>query len=249
MAGFLRKLRKIATPKPLEPATVDCAGQQVDVVFRRNGSARRLILRLNTDGTAAVVTVPGGVSRAQALDFVMRSADWLGERLSKRGENIPLRPGSLVPLRGESHEIRHINLRRGTVTVDPLMKEILVPGEPPHVARRLTDFLKVAARHDLTAASQTYAEAMGVAFRRITIRDQRSRWGSCSAHGELSFSWRLILTPAYVLDYVAAHEVAHLVHMNHGRRFWRLVLSHCRDAGKAKKWLKDHGHEVHRFIA
>lgn len=249
MKGLLRRLRKATTARPIEPATVDCAGQPVDVLFRRNAAARRLILRLNTEGTGAVVTVPGGVSRAQALDFVMRSADWLAERLSRRGENIPLKPGSTIPLRGEPHAIRHINVRRGTVTVDPLERNILVPGDAPHAARRLVDFLKVAARHDLASASQRYATAMGVTFRRITIRDQKSRWGSCSARGELSYSWRLILTPSFVLDYVVAHEVAHLVHMNHGRKFWRLVLSHCPEAGKAKKWLKEHGHEVHRFVA
>ena len=90
---------------------------------------------------------------------------------------------------------------------------------------------------------------MGVSFRRIIIRDQRSRWGSCSASGELSYSWRLILAPPYVLDYVAAHEVAHLRHLDHSKHFWRLVLTHCRDAGRAKNWLRTHGQEVHRVVA
>lgn len=248
MAGLLRRLRKAVAPRPLEPAVIECSGIPVNVVFRRNAAARRLILRLNSEGSAAVVTVPVGVSRAQALDFVRRSADWLSDRMSKRAENIPLRDGSCIPLRGESHEVRHINLRRGTVTVDPVAQTILVPGELPHVTRRLVDFLKIAAREELTAASRRYAVAMGVNFRRITIRDQKSRWGSCSVSGDLSYSWRLILTPPYVLDYVAAHEVAHLAHMNHGRRFWRLVLTHCSGASKAKKWLKERGHEVHRFV-
>jgi hypothetical protein len=147
------------------------------------------------------------------------------------------------------HEIRHIPARRGTVTADPLAQLIHVPGGLPHLARRLTDWLKLAARQELTAASQRYAAAMGVDFRRITIRDQKSRWGSCSAAGELSFSWRLILTPSHVLDYVAAHEVAHLKHMDHGPQFWRLVLKHCPDASPAKKWLKAHGQDVHRIAA
>jgi predicted metal-dependent hydrolase len=248
MAGLLRRLRKVVAPKPLEPAIIECSGTPVSVVFRRNAAARRLILRLNSEGTAAVVTVPRGVSRAQALDFVQRSTDWLSDHLSKRADNVPLRAGSRIPLRGEDHDISHIGHRRGTVTVDPVARTILVPGDIPHVARRLVDFLKVAARQELTAASRRYAAAMGVTYRRITIRDQKSRWGSCSANGDLSYSWRLILTPPYVLDYVAAHEVAHLVHLNHGRRFWRLVLTHCSDAGRAKKWLKEKGHEVHRFV-
>jgi predicted metal-dependent hydrolase len=119
----------------------------------------------------------------------------------------------------------------------------------PHLARRLTDWLKLAARQELTAAAQRYAAAMGVGFRRITVRDQKSRWGSCSAAGDLSFSWRLVLTPAHVLDYVAAHEVAHLKHMDHGPQFWRLVLKHCPDAVRAKKWLKTNGQDVHRIAA
>jgi predicted metal-dependent hydrolase len=89
---------------------------------------------------------------------------------------------------------------------------------------------------------------MGVKFRRITIRDQRSRWGSCSAGGDLSYSWRLILAPDYVLDYVAAHEVAHLRHLDHSPRFWRLVLTHCPNATRAKNWLRIHGQDVHRVV-
>jgi predicted metal-dependent hydrolase len=248
MQGLLRRLHGRAPRKPLEPASVDCAGTAVTVLFRHNASARRLVLRLNPEGTAAIVTVPNGISRHQALDFVERSAAWLKDRLSTRGENIPLRPGSRIPLRGEEHEIRHIGLSRGTVTADPAARTILVPGGLPHAPRRIADFLKAAAREELTKASKRYAGAMGVSYRRITIRDQKSRWGSCSARGDLSYSWRLIFAPSYVLDYVAAHEVAHLAHMNHGRRFWRLVLTHCKDAGKAKKWLKEHGHGVHRFV-
>lgn len=248
MPNLIRRLRKFAAPKPLEPSEIDCAGMRIAVMFRRNRAARRLVLRLNPEGTAAIVTVPGGVSRAQALEFVERSADWLSERLSQRGASIMLRPGHRIPLRGIDHEIRHLDLRRGTVTVDPVANIINVPGDLPHVPRRIADFLKVAARHEITEASKRYAEAMGAKFRRISIRDQKSRWGSCSAAGDLSYSWRLILTPSYVLDYVAAHEVAHLVHMNHGRKFWRLVLTHCPNAGKAKKWLKEHGHGVHRIV-
>jgi hypothetical protein len=134
------------------------------------------------------------------------------------------------------------------VSVDPVRGLIHVPGEREHVKRRLLDFLRAAAREDLARASERYAALMGVRFRRITIRDQRSRWGSCSASGDLSYSWRLILAPDYVLDYVAAHEVAHLRHLDHSPRFWRLVLTHCAGAGKAKNWLRAHGQEVHRIV-
>jgi predicted metal-dependent hydrolase len=220
----------------------------LDVVFRRHAQARRLVLRLDSSGTSVLVTVPKGVSRVKALEFTERSRQWIEERVRTRGGLIHLEPGALLPLRGTEHEICHVNTLRGTVSVDPSRRLINVPGDPQHLERRLHDFLKASARTDLTRASERYAALMGVRFRRITIRDQRSRWGSCSANGDLSYSWRLILAPPFVLDYVAAHEVAHLKHLDHSPRFWRLVLTHCRDAHKAKEWLKAQGHEVHRVV-
>lgn len=88
---------------------------------------------------------------------------------------------------------------------------------------------------------------MEVKFRRIGVRDQKSRWGSCSPDGHLSYSWRLIMAPPHVLDYVAAHEVAHLRHMNHGIRFWRLVLQHCDRVHEAKRWLRANAEDIHRY--
>lgn len=248
MAGLFAKLRASASPKPLEPASIMIGAECFQVVFRRHAQARRMVLRLNTEATAVVVTVPSHASRSQALDFTERSRAWIEEKLAAHGGNVAMRPGNRIPLRGVDHEIRHVPSRRGTVTCDPIAAVIHVPGEMPHVPRRLHDWLKTAARAELTAASKKYAELMGVSFSRVTIRDQRSRWGSCSAAGELSYSWRLILTPPHVLDYVAAHEAAHLKHMNHGPRFWRLVLSHCPDAARAKKWLKANGQSVHRIV-
>lgn len=219
------------------------------MVFRRNAQARRLVLRLNASGTGVIVTVPKGVSRARALDFTERSRGWIEERARTRGRPVQLAAGSTIPFRGVNHEIRHVDSRRGLVTADALPGVILVPGEAVHVKRRLLDFLKRTAEADLTQASARYAVLMGVSYRRISIRDQRSRWGSCSANGTLSFSWRLILAPGYVLDYVAAHEVAHLRHLDHGPGFWRLVLAHCEDAAKARNWLRSNGQEVHRVVA
>ena len=247
MVWAFRHIGRMLTPNAIEPAQLMVGTEELDVMFRRHANARRLVLRLNPEGTAAVVTVPRGVSRHRALEFVHLSAPWLATRLEQRGKNIALQPGNHIPLRGHDHEIRHIASRRGTVTVDPVAKLIHVPGELPHVGRRLLDWLKTAARAELAAASGKYAAAMGVSYRRIAVRDQRSRWGSCSAMGDLSYSWRLILTPSHVLDYVAAHEVAHLRHMDHGAQFWRLVLSHCPEASRAKKWLKANGNGVHRI--
>ena len=248
MIGLLRSLQRTVGPRPLEPSRLLVGDEVLDVTFRRHAQARRLVLRLNATGTAVLVTVPRGVSRARALEFTERSRSWIEDRVRARGGLIHLADGSTLPLRGIEHDIRHVGGRRGVVTADRDRLYINVPGEPAHLPRRVLDFLKAEARADLATATAKYAGLMGVKFRRITIRDQRSRWGSCSASGDLSYSWRLILAPDYVLDYVAAHEVAHLRHLDHSPRFWRLVLTHCPNAARARNWLRLHGQEVHRVV-
>ena len=115
------------------------------------------------------------------------------------------------------------------------------------MSRRITDYLKRQAKRDLEVAVKRYTEMLGVTYRRISIRDQASRWGSCSTSGVLSFSWRLVLAPRYVLDYLAAHETAHLVEMNHSSRFWRLLRRICPEMERAKAWLDVHGTDLHRY--
>ena len=248
MIGLLQRQHRAAAPKPLEPARIRIGDEFLDVVFRRHAQARRLVLRLDGNGQNVLVTVPNGVSRMRALEFTERSRDWIAQHLKTRGDAIHLAPGHEVPIRGKLYLIRHVASPRGAVLADHFTGVLHVPGDLPHVKRRILDWLKAAARADVTAASARYATAMGVSYRRITVRDQRSRWGSCSAGGDLSYSWRLILAPDYVLDYVAAHEVAHLKHHDHSQRFWRLVLTHCPHAAKAKAWLKAHGQDVHRVV-
>jgi predicted metal-dependent hydrolase len=134
-----------------------------------------------------------------------------------------------------------------TETRDSGEKIICVAGGAEHMERRVLDYLKREARKDLQKASLAYADELGVRVKRVSIRDQSSRWGSCTAAGSLSFSWRLILAPAFVLDYLAAHEVAHLVEMNHSARFWRVVAKVCPSVERAKSWLDTHGNDLHRY--
>ena len=238
---------KAAAPDPLAPAVIEIAGQPITISFKRNARARRIVLRLGRGAGEVSVTLPKRVSRTAALDFVHRSQGWIETRLSARPAQIAFAPGSSIPYRGVPHAVVADPGRRGLVRADAETCTLTVPGDPAHLSRRLTDWLKAEARRELGAASARYAAAMAVRYRRIVIRDQKSRWGSCSSSGDIAYSWRLILAPPEVLDYVAAHEVAHLQHMDHSARFWRLVLSHCPAARTAKGWLKQHSGDVHRY--
>ena len=125
---------------------------------------------------------------------------------------------------------------------------IRVTGQSEHTARRVLDFLKREAKKVLEARAFYYAGQLGTAPKHITVRDTASRWGSCSTQRSLSFSWRLILAPAFVLDYVVAHEVAHMREMNHGPRFWRLVEDLVGDTEKPQVWLREKGSALHRYM-
>jgi hypothetical protein len=244
--SLLDRWRRRPPTKPA-PAEIAIDGRTVPVTFRPNRRARRFIVRLDRSGRGVVVTVPGRASRDSALEFVNRSAGWIAERLAREGDVVPFADGTEFPLRGEMVKIVHLDERRGTVFHDADKREIRVAGDAAHLSRRITDWLKAEARRDLIAATEKYAASMGVKFRRISVRDQKSRWGSCAADGSLSYSWRLIMAPPFVLDYVAAHEVAHLREMNHSIRFWRVVLSHCAGSHRAKTWLRANSTTLHRY--
>jgi predicted metal-dependent hydrolase len=247
MAGLLRKLVTAWADVPHEPHFITVDGKRLQVRFRSNARAKRMVLRLSRDAAGVVVTLPKRVSRTQGLAFVDKSMPWIAKQFERRPPATVIADGTIIPLYGMPHTVQATHERRGLIKVDAETNTIHVPGDISHLARRLEDWLKKLARSELTEASQRYAKAMDVDIKRISIRDQKSRWGSCSASGDLSYSWRLILAPPFVLDYVVAHEVAHRQHMNHGPKFWRLVLTHCPRASEAKHWFKQHSSELHRF--
>ena len=219
----------------------------VEVTVRRNARARRYTLRLDRRGDGAVVTIPRRGTIAEAKAFVARHAGWIAERLAARLEmaEVPL----AVPIRGVDHRIESTGSPRGRIRLLALEDgpAVEVPGEAPHVRRRLVDHLKKEARADLASAVARHAATLGVRPTAIRLKDTTSRWGSASARGVLAFSWRLIMAPPFVLDYVAAHEVAHLKEMNHSNRFWTICERLCPATEPAKDWLKKNGAGLHRL--
>ncbi len=184
-----------------------------------------------------------------AREFAERHAAWIGVRLARLPRPVAFVPGAHAPLRGVDHLIVHVSRARGVVWVGQGERGpiLCVAGEAPHVSRRVTDFLKREARKDIEAAVTRYARALNVRPKGVAVRDTVSRWGSCSSEGRLSFSWRLILAPPHVLDYLAAHEATHMVHLNHSPKFWTLLRKICPETDRAEAWLKAHGSSLHRY--
>lgn len=228
------------------------------VEVRRHPSARRLTLRVSNSRRAVVVTMPLEVRDEEARHFLERHIDWVRERLSAIPTAVPFEHGAEMPLRGEQHRLAFVGLRPRSIADDivrPVVwidrengssqPTVCVSGHLEHAPRRLRDWLIGEARKDLAERVAYHAERLKLKPRRLSVRDQSSRWGSCSTTGQLCFSWRLILAPRFVLDYVAAHEVAHLKEMNHGPRFWALVAKTMPEMRAAKKWLSAHGAQLH----
>jgi len=238
--------------RPL-PEYLDLAtdGAPVRVRLKRDARARRYLLRIPPDHTGPVLTVPQNGTLARAETFARQHLKWLQDRLEDRPAPVPLQSGNIVPIRGIPHLITKSGKLRGLVAPDlsdEAQARLLVPGEPGHVQRKVLAFLKKEAKADLSRICDGYARMLGKTITGLSVRDTKSRWGSCASNGRLSFSWRLILAPPDILDYVAAHEVAHLVEMNHSARFWRLCEDLAPQTPSARVWLKTYGKQLHAYL-
>lgn len=242
-------LGRSGTPVPAH-LTATCAGKTVHVEVRISARARRYTLRVPAGG-APVLTLPAYFSLRAARTFLDGHQNWLEHELARRPATRFLEPGELLPVRGIEHRLDHRPRSRGTEVVYPPGRRpmIAVAGAEEHFRRRLVDWLKREARGDLDRAVQRYAKMVGIRPAAVKLRDTKSRWGSCSPRRTLSFSWRLIMAPPYVLDYIAAHEVAHLREMNHGPRFWRLVYKLYPQAREAEDWLRLNGQGLYAIAA
>ena len=195
------------------------------------------------------VIAPSKMALERALEFARGQTDWIARQLARVPGRVALVPGARIPFRGEDHLIARCEDARTPVWIDETEAVIRVGGRAEHAPRRLLDFVKRQARRTLETRSIELAAKLGLRLKRITVRDTASRWGSCSSTRSLSFSWRLILAPSFVLDYVVAHEVAHLREMNHGVRFWRLVHELAGNVKRPQAWLRQHGAGLHRYAA
>jgi predicted metal-dependent hydrolase len=241
--------QQYANDQPAQPKrhrqVLTVADRRVPLVYQINKRARRIILRFDHGEGQIVVVLPRRASLEQGRRFALLNKGWISERLDLLPEPVPFRAGAGIPFLGVMHRIRPRPQARGLVWQED--GEIHVAGRPEHLARRVEDWLKREARREIERRARAKAELIDKSISGITIRDPKSRWGSCSPRGRLSFSWRLILAPRHVIDYVVAHEVAHLKELNHGPRFWKLTAELTRDVEGARAWLNQHGPTLHRY--
>jgi len=232
--------------------TLKIGGRSVPVRVRLNPRARRLIVKVHPSTGEVAVVAPSERSVPRALDFARQEGDWIAGHLARVPEPVYLEPGDTVLFKGNLYVIR-LSPERGGVWVDndAARPTIRVSGRREHASRRVEDWLKKQARTQIIRRLNALTDELGVEHSRLTVRDAASRWGSCSTTGAISLSWRLIMAPNFVLNYVVAHEVAHLREMNHGKRFWRIVdrLVGESEAEAAQTWLRENGTELHRYTA
>ena len=222
----------------------------IEVRVRIHPRARHYRLSLSAAGEP-VLSVPVRGQWRDAKKFLDRQGDWLADRLAQHPKAIIFADGVQILFKGNPALIRGTGSLRGQVEIETMDERtvLLVPGGEKHLARRLTDWLKSQAKEELELRTAFHASRLGVKPAGVRVRGQSTRWGSCSSTGGLNYNWRLILAPAFVLDYVAAHEVAHLREMNHSPAFWAKVAETLPDMERGRSWLKAHGTELMAYGA
>ena len=241
-------LTRKTRPKPPAASTrerMHCvAGRELPLRIVESARAKRLTLRIGAGGQSLRVTVPPGHPQRDIDRFLDRHRGWLESRLAALPDRPDLRPGVKLPVLGVPHRIIHEPGKRGTVRQTVLDGEpvLIVHGDRAHLKRRLADFMKKLARAEIEPLVARHAAAAGGrSVTAVRYKDTVSRWGSCSSTGGLSFSWRIAMAPRPVIDYLVAHECAHLKHMDHSQRFWKLCGALCPRMDESKAWLKRNG--------
>ncbi|MBK5933277.1 M48 family metallopeptidase [Rhodovulum imhoffii] len=214
----------------------------LEVTLRRSARARRMSLRISRFDGRVTLTLPLHAPRSEGLAFLRDKESWIREHLRARPAELRVGIGAEIPVEGVVLRLvpgtGHAAVRRGPGRLE-------VPAA--QAGARVRAYLKTLARERLSAAVTRHADHLGAVPGRLTLRDTRSRWGSCSSRGDLMFSWRLVMAPPAVLDYVAAHEVAHLKEMNHSPAFWALVARLCPDHAEHRIWLRENGAGLYRI--
>jgi predicted metal-dependent hydrolase len=223
--------------------TLSIGDPPITVHLRKNSRAKRYSLRISNKDGKISLTLPRWSNLNEAMAFARDQEGWMRKHLAKQLQPIDVRFGETILLDGIAHEIAHGQGR--SVVVDGGV--IYIPGRDEQLVPKLRAYFKTLARERLVPASEHYAGLLGRSIGRVTLRDTRSRWGSCTSDGHLMYSWRLVMAPRAVQNYVAAHEACHLIEMNHSDAYWALVAQVSPNYKADRNWLKVHGALLHQY--
>jgi predicted metal-dependent hydrolase len=215
----------------------------IPLAIRRHMRARRISLRLSPSRDGIVMTLPRRTSVEAGMRFLDKQRQWVLDNVETQ-RAVTFADGASLPVLGQEVILRH-QTGRGVSALKE--GELHIHGDPAFLTRRVKDFLKKQLHAECLRQARALAQTLNVTLREVRIRDTRSRWGSCTTGGSLTFNWRLVFAPPPVLQYLVAHEVAHLVEMNHSKRFWGVVAQISSDMVPARQWLKKNGHLLYRY--
>lgn len=244
MAFSLFRMKPAKHSANTSPRTHEVAGRVLPLKIVENPRARKLTLRIDAGGKGLRVTVPPKVPKGEVDYFIARHQAWLENRLSQIPAVKTVRAGGLFPFRGVDYLVVHQPDKRGLTHIGVAengQPQLMVFGSAEHLPRRIADFLKKETRREIQMLVAKHTSAVGRKATAVRFKDTKSRWGSCTSRGVLSFSWRIGMAPPPVINYLVAHEVAHLIEMNHGPAFWKLCHELCPDTVNCRNWLTYNG--------
>lgn len=216
-----------------------------DIKIVQSSSSRKLILRIDNKERIPVLSIPKYCSRKRAIDFVNENMDWIINTLGRLPQNKQFCDGEKFLLFGQEVTIKHqAEARRGVWLEDNIL---YVSGAPEFLHRRVRDYIKKRAAEEFYKKSSELAGRIGCKLSGISIKDTKSRWGSCSSLNHINYSWRIALAPQYVIDYLMAHEVSHLLHQDHSESFWSCVAELYPNWKEGRDWLKKHSKNLYIY--
>lgn len=216
-----------------------------DLKVIKSARAKRLTLRIDSKEHLPVLTIPSRCSAQRAIDFVEAHRGWIDSCMKKIPVSKKFEDGEEISLFGEKLIIKHApELRRGVYAENGIL---FVSGDKEFLHRRVKDYIKKQAKTVFYKQSKVLADKLGCTLNDVTIKDTKSRWGSCSSINNINYSWRIALAPKVVFEYLIAHEVSHLKHQDHSANFWKCVEKLYPDAEEGKNWLKKHSKELYLY--
>jgi len=230
---------------PLEILYIPYRETEYKIFLKTNNLAKRLILKADPVTAQIILVKPQRTSKKKAIEFAIKNSKWIENEIKSFKPKIDFIAGSLIPILGEPCELTHIESKLNNVSKEG--PKIIITCKKEDMPEKLRNWIKQEAKEIITNVAKTYSDKVSKKFRRLSIKEMNYRWGSCSKEGNLNFSWRIFMTPRRVFDYIIAHEVAHLVELNHSMRFWKTVDLLNNDRLFATKWLKENNEQLHRY--